>query len=98
LRRNTGGPQRHRTVIEDDLFLQQAQAIEPNPERLDEMLDGLKWGLARQPDAHPFYPIPETELWQAIIGPPPFRVRYTIEEDTVTLRSIERIPGMIQQP
>lgn len=83
------------TLIDETLFTAQCRAIESNAQRMDEILDGIKWGLAQNPRQG--FPVSGYRLWviktDPFPGAPKMRVWYTIndQDETVSLKSIERI-------
>ena len=83
------------TIVEDELFSAQKRTIEPDVRRIDEILDGITWGLGQNPLEG--FPVPGHRLWVIKTDPfphaPRVRVWYTIDDkgQTVRLLSIERI-------
>ena len=84
------------TLIEEPLFVAQKRAIEPDAQRMDEILEGITWGLGANPRSG--FPVSGYRLLWIIKtdpfpGAPRVRVWYTIheEEQEVRLKSIERI-------
>jgi hypothetical protein len=85
------------TIVEDPLFSAQKNAINPDARRMDEVLDGIMWGLGENPREG--FPVPGHRLWviktDLFPGAPRVRVWYKIDDETQTVRllSIERVEG-----
>ena len=88
------------TVLEDDLFRKAASKLQPNPRRLDEMLDGVKRVIAA--NAEGCHRIPGTQLWFIRTRPFPggaaVRIVFTIDNDHErTLRNIGLVPPTVDE-
>lgn len=81
-----------RNIVEDSLFATQKRKLKHSARRLDSILDGITWALARKPEQFPR--VPDTEkLYLAKTDPfpgaPRMYVWYTFDEKNVYLLSIE---------
>jgi hypothetical protein len=95
-----GLPPKTRTVRRSDLFEQFCKSIEPDTERLDEILRGVEWAIATRAEVFPLLPF--TALRMAKTDPYPrvkaLRILFTIDdEDTCTLQYIERIEELPEE-
>ena len=81
----------HRTIVESDLYKEAKNSLTISCERLDEMLHGITWVLARKPDECPR--VQGSTLHRArtedVPGLPVFLIWFTFDQDTVTLQLIE---------
>ena len=83
------------TIVEDPLFSAQRKAIDPDVQRMDDILEGVTWGLGQNPREG--FPVPGHRLWviktDPFPGAPRLRVWYTIDDESQTVRllSLERI-------
>jgi hypothetical protein len=80
-------------IVEETLYRAQCNRIEPDARRLDEILEGLYWGLGQDPRQG--FPIPNTRLWllktDAFPNAPRLRIWYSFDTVKVYLRAIEVI-------
>lgn len=75
-------------VVEDQLFTEQAHAIEPDTKRLDELLRYVIWVIARIP--HEFGRVRNTNLRRVVHdGNPKLRIWFTFDGSQVVMKSIE---------
>ena len=85
---------KHRTVIEDHTFWEQARLLQPAAKRLDEVIDGVVWLVANHAEA---CPVIQGKLRVAFTNPfpdaPAVRIFFSItDENTCTLHWIEYLP------
>ncbi len=82
-----------RDISESELFTAQRNEIEPDVRRMDELLEGIYWGLGENP--RQYFNFPGTQLWVAKTDPwpgaPRLRVWFKLGEKIIELLSIERI-------
>lgn len=87
------GTSKGRTIRESDLFTAQRDKIEPDVRRMDEVLDGIYWGLGENP--RQYRNVPGTKLWVAKTDPfpgaPRVRVWFRLGDEIIDLLSIECI-------
>jgi len=80
-----------RTLREEKQFAEEKAKLKHSAKRLDEVLSGLSWTLARRPDSFPN--VPGLKLYLAKTDPfpgtPALFVWFTFDEDMVYLLSIE---------
>lgn len=78
-------------VVRTEAFGREVAALlgAPGTRRLDDMLAGLEWVLARQPEAHPKAPGTEFRVAVTQVGEPHLRVFYTYAADRVVLQHAE---------
>lgn len=81
----------HRTIVESKLYAESKAGLPVTCERLDEILNGILWVLARKPD---FFPrVPGTIIHRAktekFPNLPVFRIWFTYDADEVCLQLIE---------
>jgi hypothetical protein len=83
-----------REIVEEDQFKEDKKKLKKHsPKRLDEVLDGVTWVLARRPES--FSQIPGTDVYMAKTDPfgiPALYIWFTFDEDHVYLESIEEAP------
>jgi hypothetical protein len=83
-----------REVIERRQFQQEKGKLKHSEKRLDEMLDGIIWTLARLPESYP--QIPGTDLYlaksDAVPGVAGLYIWFRYNENQVFLESIEAAP------
>jgi len=83
-------PASHRTVIETKQFRKELRRIESNPVRADELIDGAKWVLSRDP-YRGVQLEPRSRVWFVAIDPPkgrPIGLYYAFDADKVHFLSI----------
>jgi len=80
-------------IKEAELFAAQSAQIEPNVQRMDEIMESVFWGLGQDPGQ--FSNVQDTRLWvvktDPFPGAPRLRIWYTFDDRQVTLLSIEPI-------
>lgn len=77
------------TLIEDEIFKEQALALPLSSSELDDLLSDVIWIIARVPSE--FKPIPNTSIRRAIYdGTPRLRIWFSFDGDKIILRSIEQ--------
>ncbi len=81
----------YRTIVEDARFLSELQGLETNPHRADEIVDGAKWVLSRDP-YHGVQLAPRSDVWFLPILLPGSGVSlyYTFDDKTVRFLSIRQ--------
>lgn len=89
------GPFKFRQVVEEGQFEREKKKILKSSKRLDEILFGLTWALARAPES--FFNVEGTSLYLAKTDAIPktcsaLYVWFTFDDETVLLRSIELAP------
>ena len=81
----------YRGIVESDLYREAKDTLPVTCQRLDEMLHGITWVLARKPDEFPR--VHGSTLHRArtedFPGLPVFLIWFTFDQDTVTLQLIE---------
>jgi hypothetical protein len=82
-----------RTVVESEAFAHEKLQVEPDVQRLDEMLSAVHWALARHPEH--FALVPGTQRLRVVAtdpfpGAPSVRIWYTFGPTEVLLLSIEK--------
>lgn len=83
-------PARQRTIVETKQFRKELRRIEPNPVHADELIDGAKWVLSRDP-YRGVQLAPRSKVWFLAMDPPkarPVGLYYTFDDDTVHFLSI----------
>lgn len=81
------------TVVRSDTFDSSAADVEPDVERLDEIIRGIEWAVATAPASFPEL-FPGAGIRIVLTGPPNLRTYYSYDPDapdTCTLRWIEPI-------
>ncbi len=80
-----------RTVREEPKFLEQCQALAVSHKRLDDVLSGLYFSLARQPEIFPKVPGTSLSLAKTAMYPdaPALRIFFTYSDTEVHLMAIE---------
>ena len=80
-----------RTIIESNLYADSKDSLPISCQRLDEILDGVLWHLARKPELFPRIPgtVVHRVRTESFPETPVFLVWYTFDQDTVTLQLIE---------
>ncbi len=80
----------HRTVVEEKRFSRELKAIKSNPHAADDLVDGAKWVLSREPRTgtqvaprSPVWFLPVTLPHEPAVG-----IYYTFDDDEVHLLSI----------
>ena len=79
-----------RTIVETKQFRKELRHIEPNPVAADELIDGAKWVLARDPYKGVQLG-PRSQVWFLAINPPKARavgLYYAFDKDAVHFLSI----------
>ena len=82
-------------VVEPTLFSLQVNELRGSVPRVDDVLSGLKWAIARKPDEFPVVQekrslhLAKTRRYGDV---PPMRVFFTFDKKKVTLRWIEPLP------
>lgn len=83
----------YRQIVESEQFSSAKSLLFPNIKRLDDMLNGITWALARHPEEFPC--VPCTSLYMAATDPfpdaPAIRVWYTFDDGNVTMLDIELV-------
>ena len=86
---------RFRDIVEEPTFVEQANLISPDIERFDEIMDGVKWALARNPEMFPRVlegmnlHIAKTDSWGDI---PALRILFRYDDNETRLLWVEPIP------
>jgi hypothetical protein len=89
-----GGPFKARQIIEEKQFEEEKKRIARSAKRLDEVLFGITWAIARKPES--FSQVPGLNLYLAktdgLPGTPALYIWFTFNKDSATLLSIEPAP------
>jgi hypothetical protein len=89
-----GGTFKARQIVEEEQFAQEKKNLRHSAARLDEILFGITWVMARRPDSFP--QVPGLKLYVArtdsFPGAPPLHVWFTFDDTNVHLLSIEEMP------
>jgi hypothetical protein len=86
-----------RRIVESARFTRELKAIQPNPRHADELMDAVKWTLARNPKRGTHSPM--TGVWMIAADdwpftgvddeiPPGLVVFYSFNEEEVVLESV----------
>ena len=85
----------HYSIVESSLFIAQRDIINPDVRRMDQILDGVMWGLGQNPEQ--LFHI-SGRLWLAktelFPDAPGLRVWFKLDGDQVELLAIEKIDGV----
>jgi hypothetical protein len=83
-----------REVVEQPRFRDEKKKLKPSAKRLDEVLDGVIWTLARSPES--YANIPGTKLYlaktESADGVTGLFIWFTFNDNQVFLESIEPAP------
>lgn len=81
-------------VVRSPAFIRELEAIVPASARVDQMLDGVEWVLARTPQVHAEAPGSDLRVAVTQFGDPKLRVFYRWKEgDTVvSLEHVDVLP------
>ena len=91
---------KYRTIREDPAYTAQAQALAPNTQRLDEILEGLVWAVCTEPSIFPLMRDTGMRLVKTdpYPGALPLRIFFTWDEDdNCTLCWIELIEDLPEE-
>ncbi len=87
-------PVTHRTIVEERRIVRERQHLQPAPHDVDELIDAVKWTLAREPRAG-VQVAPRNPVWFLAVDVPggrPFGVFYTFDDNHVFLLSVRQSP------
>jgi len=88
------GQSRARDIREEEAYKDAKQRIRHTARRLDEILSGVTWVMARKPESFP--KIPGLDLYVAKTDPSPdapaLYVWFTFDDTTVSLLLVEESP------
>lgn len=97
---NMDGEFSAREVIYESSFDESLAAISPDIRRMDEILEGLVWGISQKPEEFA-KKIPGMNVWKATMKPIPnmpgmpgslvLKVLFTLDENSATLLHIEPV-------
>jgi hypothetical protein len=86
-------------VVESDLFAAKRDMLNPDVKRLDEILEGITFNLARSPEQG--FPVsPDRRVWfmktvDWVRDLPQVRIWYRFDDATVELLTIEKVDDLL---
>jgi hypothetical protein len=93
-------PRKLRTIRQEPCFDEQVRILALDHARLDEVLGGVFFVLARSPERYPCIERTNLRAFCTRVYPsaPSLRIFYTFDEDTVSLHFIEFAPSEPDSP